>query len=109
MLVAVIHHSHLWWLGPLIVAFVVGGLVMIALYPLSKRNSVNLNVWVGNQERHSVTYFRNAFTGRVRIDVDGVQVQSRIEWIGVRLEKRYEIQVGQAEHHVVTFVKTRKT
>lgn len=108
MLVAVIHHSHRWWLGPFIGAFLVGGLVVIALYPLSKRNSVNLNVSVGDQERHSVSYFRNAFTGRVRIDIDGVQVQSRIEWIAWRLEKRYEIQVGHAEHHVVAFVKTRK-
>ena len=113
MPVAVVdHHSHTSLVALLVVlaVFVIFAVVfMVWSYRRSKtKNSVNLDVPVGETEKHMVNYFRNAWTGRVRITVDGFLVLNRIEWIVWKLQKRYEIPVGDSERHVVTFVKTRK-
>ena len=109
MAVAVVHHRSSWAL-PVFLGFilVIALIVYIPTYIRSKKNSVNLDVPVGVIERHMVNFFRNAFTGRLRISVDGVLVQNKIEWVVWRLEKRYDVLVGESERHLVTFVKTRK-
>jgi hypothetical protein len=107
MAVALIHH-HSSWAPPLIALAVIALILLVSSYLRSKKNSVNLDVSVGDVERHTVHYFRNAFTGRVRIAVDGNSVQSNIEWATWKMEKSYECPVGESERHLVTFVKTRK-
>jgi hypothetical protein len=108
MTLGVVHHSPWFIFVPSAVILIIGLVFLVPAYRRSKRNSVDLDVVVGETELHTVKYIRNAWTGRVRIAVDGAPLQSRIEWISWKMEKRYEFRVGESEHHVVTFVKTRK-
>jgi hypothetical protein len=108
MLIATDHHSGtaVWIvIGVFVVVFVVAEVMG---YRVSKKYRLNVDVQVGSTERHTVHFFRNPFTGRVRIAIDGDPVQSRIEWLGIKLVRNYEVSVGQVETHTVTFVKTRK-
>jgi hypothetical protein len=104
---AVAHHSH-WWLVAPAVLVAIGLLVLLVTYPRSKKYSHDFDVIVGEAERHTVNFFWNAWTGRIRVSVDGVRVVNRLQLIDWKLHKTYEAAVGEKEHHVVNFVKTRK-
>jgi hypothetical protein len=107
MAVAAIHHAGAHWIVPIgIVGLAV--VVSLAMYPLSKRHNLDFDLPVGVNEQHTVHYFRNAFTGRVRIAVDGQPEQKHLELLSFSLQKRYELSVGHLEKHSLVFAKTRK-
>jgi hypothetical protein len=108
MLIATTHQSGatVWAVVTVIVAVLV--IAEVVAYRAGKKYRLDVYVRVGSTEPHTVHFFRNPFTGRVRIAVDGRPITSRIEWLGVKLVKHYDVPVGQLEKHTVTFVKKRK-
>lgn len=87
VLSAASHGGH--WLLVVAVIVIAGGAATALAYPVSKKHNVDLHVTVGDAERHDVQFWRNQFTGRIRISVDGEPIISRIEWLSFRLTKRY--------------------
>jgi hypothetical protein len=63
---------------------------------------------VGQEERHQVVFSFDRFSGSTKIRVDGALVDSERAMFSVRLTRRYEFGVGQAEKHAVVIEKTRK-
>jgi hypothetical protein len=107
MAVAVIHQAGAHWIVP--IGFVgLAIVVSLAMYPLSKKHNLDFALPVGVNEQHIVHYCRNAFTGRVRIAVDGQPEQKHLELLSFSLQKRYEVSVGHLEKHFLVFAKTRK-
>jgi hypothetical protein len=62
---------------------------------------------VGREERHRVELSYSRTWGRLKIKVDGSVVVSDRMIISLRLTRRYEFTVGQAEQHLVAIVKKR--
>jgi hypothetical protein len=106
MTVAAMHHPHWWVESAVLLAIVL--VIAVVTYRRSKRHSLHFDVVVGEDEQHMLSFFRNAWTGRLRISVDGVGVLNKLELFSWKLQKTYEVPVGEIEHHVVKFVKTRK-
>ncbi len=73
---------------------------------VSRAFNSDINLVVGQSEKHEVHFLRNQMTGRVRIMVDGVTQLRKIE-IYSSLTSSYKLSLGTAEHHDVTFVKSR--
>jgi hypothetical protein len=71
---------------------------------------MNDDFWfdVGRDERHRVQVSFSRVTGRLTIKVDGTVVQSDRMIFSLRLTRRYEFKVGQAEPHAVAIVKRRE-
>jgi hypothetical protein len=107
MAVAVFHHSGAAWIL-LIVLVAIFLAINVPVYCMSRKHNLNFDVPVGITELHTVHYFRNAYTGRARISVDGVQILKRLQVLNFSVKTRYEIPVGQTERHMVSFVRTRK-
>jgi hypothetical protein len=105
--IAVAHHPD-WWVAAPAVFLVIGLVTLLVTYPRSKKYSHDFDVIVGEIETHTIHFCWNAWTGRIRISVDGVRVLNRLQVIDWKLQKTYDVPVGDTEHHVVNFVKTRK-
>jgi hypothetical protein len=75
-------------------------------YQVSKTFTPDFSVIVGQTEKHEVHFSRNQWTGRVQIAVDGAVHLRRIEFLSLGRSRKYELSVGTAEHHDVTFVKS---
>jgi len=63
---------------------------------------------VGRQERHQVGFSFDRLSGNTKISVDGALVDTERAIFSVKLTKRYEFGVGQAEKHAVVIEKKRK-
>jgi hypothetical protein len=73
---------------------------------VSRAFNSDINLVVGQSEKHKVNFLRNQMTGKVRITVDGVVQLKKIEIVS-SLTSRYQLSLGTAEHHDITFVKSR--
>jgi hypothetical protein len=76
-------------------------------YKVSRTFNSGFSVIVGQNEKHEVHFWRNQWTGRVQITVDGEMQLRKIEVGSFRRSREYELSVGTAEHHDVTFIKSR--
>ncbi|MFV2178790.1 hypothetical protein ACFHW2_36790 [Actinomadura sp. LOL_016] len=63
---------------------------------------------VGHYERHRVEYFYDRMWGRVKIRVDGREVESKLILFHLRMTHRFQFVVGHEERHEVVIEKTRK-
>ena len=62
---------------------------------------------VGTNEKHEVHLHFNQWFGQVNITVDGKDAASRWRMFTIHRTQRFEIPVGQDEHHDVVIEKTR--
>lgn len=78
----------------------------VTTYQVSRTFNADFSVVVGHNEKHEVHFWRNQWTGRVQITVDGEIQLREIEFASHRRSRKYDLKVGTAEHHDVTFVKS---
>jgi hypothetical protein len=76
-------------------------------YQVIKTFKSDFSLIVGQSEKHEVHFLRNQVTGRVQITVDGVVQLRMIEIGSFRKSREFKLNLGTAEHHDVTFVKSR--
>ncbi len=69
---------------------------------------MKLRFVVGQAEPHDLTFRFNKFWGNLSIAVDGDVVRRDFRLFSVRLVKRYELSVGNAERHQVVIEKHRE-
>jgi|GEM_PF-2079038 len=91
-----------WWLAVCAIAV----FILVSLKMSWAFNS-DFNLIVGQSEKHEVHFLRNQMTGRVQITVDGVVQLRKIEIGSFRRSRKFKLSLGIAEHHDVTFVKSR--
>lgn len=66
-----------------------------------------MSFYVGQHERHQVSFSFDKFWGRLTITVDGQSVVDNVRMLSLDLVKAWEFPVGYNERHVVRIEKRR--
>ena len=81
--------------------------LMVAIYFVTRMRNADFTFTVGHNEQHEIRYWRSNWSGRMRINVDGIATIRKWEVLGFPLAKTYKFRTGQSECHDVMIVKTR--